>query len=451
MQHIREILTAMALTVIMTFQASGATPTDSVKVYFQIGYSRFNPSIGDNRALMDRFIEEVCKAREANEIDSIVVRAYASPDGTSTANIRLARNRCYNIAELISERADINPDLIRTYPEGIAWDELRRIVADNPEVPSREKILNILDNVGEWVYNSSGAIVDSRKKRLMDLDGGNTYRWLYANIFPELRNAVAIALFTNRNVTVTVVEPEFATNLAEQIDITEISEQSEMSEQAEISERSEISEQSEISERSDFLKNHVRDFGRKPLYMAVKTNMLYDAVLVPNIGAEFYIGKDFSVYGEWMYAWWHNDRHHRYWRIYGGDIGLRWWFGSKAHSKPMTGHHAGVYGGIMTFDFETGDTGYMGGKPGGTLWDRWLVNAGLEYGYSLPVAKRLNIDFSIGLGYLGGNYIKYYPFDNDYYHDKEYKMHYFGPTKAEISLIWLIGRGNTNSRKGGER
>lgn len=189
----------------------------------------------------------------------------------------------------------------------------------------------------------------------------------------------------------------------------------------------------------------------KSFYMAVKTNMLCDAALIPNLGAEFYVGKNLSIYGEWMYAWWDNDKRHRYWRTYGGDLGLRWWFGRKAHAKPLTGHHLGVYGGILTFDFEAGGTGYLGGKPGGTLWDRWLLNTGVEYGYSLPVANRLNIDFSIGLGYLGGNYIMYYPFDNDYYNDKEYSMHFIGPTKAEISLVWLIGRGNTNSRKGGGR
>ena len=186
-------------------------------------------------------------------------------------------------------------------------------------------------------------------------------------------------------------------------------------------------------------------------YFALKSNMLYDAALIPNIGMEFYLGKNLSIYGDWMYAWWDRESRHRYWRIYGGDLGLRWWFGNKAHAKPLTGHHLGIYGGIFTFDFEFGDTGYLGGKPHGTLWDQWLVNAGIEYGYSLPVAKRLNIDFSIGLGYIGGNYIKYFPFDNQYFREKEYKMRFFGPTKAEISLVWLIGRGNTNNRKGGDK
>ena len=92
----------------------------------------------------------------------------------------------------------------------------------------------------------------------------------------------------------------------------------------------------------------------------------------------------------------------------------------------------------------------MGGKPGGTLWDRCLVNSGIEYGYSLPIGKHLNIDFSIGVGYLTGKYIKYFPFDNDYYSKSEYNMRFLGPTKAEISLVWLIDKGNINNRKGGE-
>ena len=44
----------------------------------------------------------------------------------------------------------------------------------------------------------------------------------------------------------------------------------------------------------------------------------------------------------------------------------------------------------------------MGGKPGGTLWDKMNYSTGVEYGYSLPVAYRLNIDFTIAVGYWGG-------------------------------------------------
>lgn len=42
----------------------------------------------------------------------------------------------------------------------------------------------------------------------------------------------------------------------------------------------------------------------KPFYMALKTNMLYDVLAVPNIGVEFYLGKNWSISGNWMYGWW---------------------------------------------------------------------------------------------------------------------------------------------------
>ncbi len=183
--------------------------------------------------------------------------------------------------------------------------------------------------------------------------------------------------------------------------------------------------------------------------MALKTNMLYDALAVPNIGAEFYVGRNWSVVGNWMYAWWSKDSAHRYWRIYGGDIAVRRWFGKAAGEKPLTGHHLGLYGGVVTYDFEFGGTGYMGGIPGGTLWDRCQYVAGIEYGYSLPIARRLNIDFTIGLGYRQGKRVKYEAGQKWYVWKSTVMERWIGPTKAEVSLVWLIGRGNENARKGG--
>lgn len=42
----------------------------------------------------------------------------------------------------------------------------------------------------------------------------------------------------------------------------------------------------------------------KPFYAGIKTNLLYDIFLIPNIGIEFYLGKGWSLGGSWMYAWW---------------------------------------------------------------------------------------------------------------------------------------------------
>ena len=188
------------------------------------------------------------------------------------------------------------------------------------------------------------------------------------------------------------------------------------------------------------------DSMKRSFLMSVKTNMLYDVLALPNVSTEFYLGKDWlgrdwSFVASWVYGWWNSNTLHRYWRAYGGDIALRTWFGRKAAEKPLTGHHIGVYGQIFTYDFEWGGKGYMGGKPGATLWESPNYAAGIEYGYSLPIARRLNLDFTLGVGYWGGTYYEYLPVDGHYVWQATKNRQWFGPTKAEVSLVWKIGRG----------
>lgn len=189
----------------------------------------------------------------------------------------------------------------------------------------------------------------------------------------------------------------------------------------------------------------------RPFYMSLSTNMLYDVLAVPNIRAEFYVGKNFSVGADWMYGWWNNDSRPFYWRIYGGQVFARYWLGKAAHNKPLTGHHIGLYGQIFTYDFLVGGHGYMGGVPGGTLWDKMNYAAGVEYGYSLPIARRLNIDFTLGLGWMGGVHYEYIPLDGHYVWQSTKRQNWIGPTKLEVSLVWLIGCSNYNKKKGGKR
>lgn len=186
----------------------------------------------------------------------------------------------------------------------------------------------------------------------------------------------------------------------------------------------------------------------KHTYIAVKTNMLYDALITPNIGAEFYVGKNITVGLNWNYAWWSRRSSNWFWNIYGGDIYARWWFGRKARQKPLTGHHVGLYVQALIYDFEFGGTGYMGGEPGDNIFERINYGVGAEYGFSLPVHERLNIDFSIGVGYFGGRYYEYYPIDGHYVWQATRNRRWFGPTKLEVSLVWLLGRQNVN-KKGG--
>lgn len=177
-----------------------------------------------------------------------------------------------------------------------------------------------------------------------------------------------------------------------------------------------------------------------PPRIAVKTNMLYDAALIPNIGVEVSFGNSYSVIANWEYAWWSKNEKHRFYRVYGGDIEVRRWFHDDSHPF-LSGHHLGLYYQMATYDFE------FGGK--GIQSDFWNYGVGIAYGYSLPLNSHFNIDFSLGIGYLWGKYKKYHPADGCYVWDNTSKRKWFGPTKAEISIVYIIG-GNRH-KKGGNR
>lgn len=110
---------------------------------------------------------------------------------------------------------------------------------------------------------------------------------------------------------------------------------------------------------------------------------------------------------------------------------------SNDRSTSHSGHHLGLYGQILSYDIEFGGRGWQSDGLG------WGV--GLSYGYSLPVCRYFNLDFTIGLGYFGGKYKRYDPVDECYVWQKTDNLNWIGPTKAEISLVWIIG----GRRKGG--
>ena len=349
---------------------------------------------------------EMAKRKDV-EIVSITVYGAASPEGGIGYNKGLSKRRADRIASYISEIGGgrISPEVVAV---GRDWKGLYALAVDDCGLPSREATLDLLCRLAMPNDKESE---DRMFAQLKALDGGKPYRYMYNRLFPELRKAGVKVVAVYR--------------------IDDLVSDSRALLEATFVEPAEI----RISTGVDVMP----EAQKKPWYAGVKTNMLYDALLVPNGGLEIYLGKNWSIDAYWMYAWWKSDRVHNYWRTYGGDVELRKWLGSAAKRKPLTGHHIGAYAQIVTYDFELGGRGYLA--------DRWSYAAGVSYGYSLPVAKRLNIDFSIGLGYMGGEYKEYLPQDGHYVWQSTKRRHWIGPTKAEISLVWLIGRGNTNKTK----
>lgn len=168
-------------------------------------------------------------------------------------------------------------------------------------------------------------------------------------------------------------------------------------------------------------------------YFALRSNALLDAALLPNLSFEGGRGQ-WSAVATWAFAWWGGSA--KTWRMYGGEVEGRYWFGKTTMEKTLTGHHAGVFVGLFTYDIKLGDVG----RQCPDVAASW----GVSYGYSLPLSRRINLDFNLGIGFIHSHYERYRYQCGKYVCDGNRKLHYFGPVKAEISVVWLLGNDNYN-------
>lgn len=444
-------------------------------VHFVVNSSVLDTTFRDNAANLKKAIDYIndLNSSEEFQLAEIRISGSSSLEGTFLYNANLSQARCSTVERYIRKMAAI-PDNITICSSGqMLWDRFITFV-EKSDMRHTSRIVKIVNDNPEFTYNSDGDLIDSRKKRLMDFNCGRDWKYMYEHIFPYLRCARIVIIATDRNGAVPLLpvvpgkgkgDNENARHTEPPIhrqqhypDSTKITTQPLDSLLTQYSDSISVQrEDSLLAQKTDSIAakkktpekrdSIAENDSIRPFYMNLRTNMLYDAALVPNLGIEFYLGKNFSIGGNVMYSWWDNAPKAIFWRIYGGDMVVRYWFGKKAKEKPLTGHHAGIYGQIFTYDMELGNTGYLGGKPGGNIWDVTNYAVGLEYGYSLPVARRLNIDFTIGIGYWGGKYYVYRPMDGHYVWQATKMRNWFGPTNAEITLVWQLGHGNVNPKK----
>lgn len=421
-RHMKRII-FMCLLIVFTLHLRAEMICDSVKIYFPVARHYLDLRIPANeRALSD--IVDRLHARQNDSVlrlRKVLVIGAASPEGGIEYNKELSRHRAETLFRFIKMHSTVPDSLLKFRFLGRDWPGLVTLVERDPKVPFHSETLDLLNRMvreADLGMQTNGDQVTQVKQ----FKRGIPYGYMYRNLFPELRQSNVLLWYER------VPAPDVLQKPVTQPTLPEITEQLPTE-----------------PEQPDTVTIEC-----KPFYMDINTNMLYDAATVPNIGVEFYLGKNLSIDANWMYGWWSSNRRHRYWRVYGGDLELRWWFGKEAHQKPLTGHHLGAYFQTLTYDFEFGGKGYMGGQPGGSLWDRACFGGGFSYGYSLPIARRLNIDFEIGIGYLGGRYYEYVPRDGCYVWQATKHLNYFGPTKLEVSLVWLIGCDNYNRPKSKE-
>lgn len=166
-----------------------------------------------------------------------------------------------------------------------------------------------------------------------------------------------------------------------------------------------------------------------PVTVHLRTNLLYDVCLLPNIGMEWKIADRYTLVGSIMGTWLSSRSKNRFWRINAAEVELRRWHGGFFDAFTTHGFHYGVYASCGRFDLEWGGKGQM---------SDFSYSGGLALGYAFPIGRTLSLDASAGVGYVGGRYKEYEPENGNYVWKADKQRHYFGPTKAELTLVWHI-------------
>ena len=350
-------------------------------------------------------------------IDSIAIYAYASPEGAPHRNDWLARRRAevardFILANLPNDSV-LLPQNIILHPMGENWEGLYEELDANYHLMNRDRVMKIM---------RADIPTETKKWRLKQLDNGFTYNWIIRHHMPALRVATWLCVYQPI--------PEFVPDTMPDISV----------------------EMPTLPELEPLPVTEVPR--KKKTILALKTNLLYDALSLVNYSIEVPIGERFSALWYHQFPWWTWGQADNQYCIRFLSIGGegRWWFkpmprpqmGKSVQRDRLMGHFVGVYAESGKWDFEWGrDICHQG--------EHWSV--GLSYGYSMPLGRRLNMEFSLSLGYASIAYRGYTPSENYeiLWRDlaKQGRWHYFGPTKVQVSLVVPITM--QTKRKGGAR
>ncbi len=156
--------------------------------------------------------------------------------------------------------------------------------------------------------------------------------------------------------------------------------------------------------------------------VAVKTNLLYDALLNANLGAEVRLAPRWSLdlsgnYNGWSFS------HRRQWKHWMVQPELRWWTGEAMKGTFLAGH-------LLGGEFNT--------TLNGARRQGWAAGLGIGIGHAWHFGKHWGLEAEIAAGYARYGYDKF-PCAACGRKIAHRNRNYVGPTKASLSLVYYFG------------
>lgn len=159
----------------------------ALRVNFCRDVTDIDPDYMENRAILEQVDHAIhlITADPNASLKKIVILGLAPPEGSVEKNDRLGTARAHSLKHIVSKWLQYDPDLFEIINVAEDWQGLKCLIQGS-SMPNRWAALEIIDQY---------AIQNERQAKLMELQGGEPYRYMIEHFFPLLRDAVYVQIY----------------------------------------------------------------------------------------------------------------------------------------------------------------------------------------------------------------------------------------------------------------
>ena len=147
---------------------------------FPQGKSVIDPAFRNNRQELNKINQMIVMVASDPDVSvqSIEMRGYASPESSQSYNYNLSSRRAQAMRDYFAHLTTRIPaNYYRVGTGGEDWEGLKNLLVDYP-VAYKNEILNIINTTQD---------LDTREQMIKNLGGGDPYRLIFRDLYPQLR------------------------------------------------------------------------------------------------------------------------------------------------------------------------------------------------------------------------------------------------------------------------
>ncbi len=339
-------------------------------------------------AMLDSIVKAIYRVSQDRytSLRHIWIGGSASPEGPLDNNIYLGENRALALKNYLLSHTNIPDSLISMYNLEEDWYNTEAYLRKH-EFENGEQILKIIADEPDRIL---------RKQKIQAIDAGETWQRLVDEVFPPLRNARLIIECSPRTDTISNIPiGDLALDLNANV----------------------------AGDTPYFKFDDIPQIIKRRQFVALKTNLLFAALLTANLSVEAQISKHFSIDVPVYYSPYDITDKLRF-RLLATQPEVRYW-----PREAGEGWYCGAHATVAGFNVSTPSSSRYQ-DPNRAMWG---VGIGGGWAHNFGANKEWTIECNLGVGYLNAHWDAYRNWHNGPKYDKG-SFRYWGITRAGVSI-----------------